>query len=177
MTVLAVIAYPDLEHVARGWIESVRAEYDPQASRVAAHFTLVFPTRTEATLVAQEVVQIAEDAEPIFFAIAGAMVVPDSIGSGGHVFLVPGEGSDAIRHLHHRLYESALRPHLREEIAFVPHMTVASGADLAWCQQLAAELDVQSRSVTGLLRAIELVDTTPHRVKSIDTFALGTISL
>src|SRR5919198_6478893 len=54
MSRLAVVAYPGLSDDDRHWIESVRARYDPLASRIAAHFTLVFPTEVaEAVLVAQ----------------------------------------------------------------------------------------------------------------------------
>ena len=44
---LAVVAYPTLSDDDRLWIEGVRARHDPLASRIAAHFTLVFPTEAE----------------------------------------------------------------------------------------------------------------------------------
>jgi hypothetical protein len=46
--------YPALSHGDRDWIEGIRTRYDPLVSRIAAHFSLVFPTEVaEALLVAQ----------------------------------------------------------------------------------------------------------------------------
>ena len=41
--VRAVVAFPLLDADDRQWIESIRAKHDPEAKRIAAHFTLVFP--------------------------------------------------------------------------------------------------------------------------------------
>lgn len=40
---LAVIAIPDFDMAAAGWIAALRAAHDPQQDRVAPHVTLVFP--------------------------------------------------------------------------------------------------------------------------------------
>jgi hypothetical protein len=42
-TVRAVVAFPTFEAADRQWIESIRAKHDPEAKRIAAHFTLIFP--------------------------------------------------------------------------------------------------------------------------------------
>ena len=42
---VAVVAYPTLADHDRVWIEYVRQAHDPQAVRIAVHFTLVFPSR------------------------------------------------------------------------------------------------------------------------------------
>jgi hypothetical protein len=44
MTRLAVVAYPGLSATDHQWIEGIRSRSDPLAARIAAHFTLVFPT-------------------------------------------------------------------------------------------------------------------------------------
>ena len=56
---LAVVAYPALEDRDRDWIEFVRARHDPQALRIPAHFTLVFPTEDSADPVAADVAAVA----------------------------------------------------------------------------------------------------------------------
>ena len=170
---LAIVSYPHLEDADRDWIESVRAKHDPQAPRIGVHFTLVFPAEVLPIVVAAEVSAVARSAKPIPFTIRCAKAVRDVVGGGGHVFLVPDEGRDEIAQLHDQLYEGALRPHLRADIPFTPHLTVAAGSDPAWCEGLAEELGLDHRTVCGILRSIELVDVDNPRVGSIATFVLG----
>ena len=40
---LAVVAFPALADVDAGSIDALRATHDPNAARIAPHFTLVFP--------------------------------------------------------------------------------------------------------------------------------------
>jgi 2'-5' RNA ligase len=122
--------------------------------------------------VAAEVSVVARSAKPIPFTIRRAKALGDVVGGGGHVFLVPDEGRGEIATLHDQLYQGVLRPHLRTDIPFTPHMTVAAGSDLEWCEDLAQELSVD-RTVQGILRSIELVNVEKPRVDSIATFVLG----
>jgi 2'-5' RNA ligase len=173
MTMLAIISYPSIEETDRRWIESVRATHDPQAPRIALHFTLVFPTDASPAEVAAEAAAVARSAGPIAFTIRRARAVVDAVGAGGHVFLVPDEGRAEIAALHDRLYQGVLRPHLRADIPFTPHMTVAAGADLAACEGLIRDLSLDHRTVEGMLRTIELVNLEKPRVDSMATFVLG----
>jgi 2'-5' RNA ligase len=173
MTVLAIVSYPSIDEADRQWIESVRARHDPQAARMGVHFTLVFPTDASPAEVAAEVAAVAKSARPIPFTIRRARAVRDVVGGGGHVFLEPDEGRGEIATLHDRLYQGVLSPHLRADIPFTPHMTVAAGSDLAACEGLVRELRLDDRTVQGMLRKIELVNLEKPRVDSIATFVLG----
>ena len=173
MTVIAIVSYPSIDEADRQWIESVRARHDPQAARIGVHFTLVFPTDASPVEVAAEVAAVASLARPIPFTIRGARAVGDVVGGGGHVFLVADEGRGEIATLHDRLYHGVLRPHLRADIPFTPHMTVAAGSDLAECEELVHELNLERRIVHGILRGIELVNVEKPHVDSIATFVLG----
>jgi 2'-5' RNA ligase len=173
MTILAIVSYPSIEEADRRWIESVRAIHDPQAPRIDLHFTLVFPTDASPAEVAAEAAAVARSAGPILFTIRRARAVRDVVGGGGHVFLEPDEGRGEIATLHDRLYQGVLRPHLRADLPFTPHMTVAAGADLAECEGLVKELNLNHRTVPGILRSIELVTLEKPRVDSIATFVLG----
>jgi 2'-5' RNA ligase len=173
MTVLAIVSYPSIAETDRQWIESVRAKHDPQAARIGVHFTLAFPTDASPGEVAAEVAAVARSARPIPFTIRRAKAVCDVVGGGGHVFLVPDEGRGEIATLHDQLYQGVLRRHLRADIPFTPHMTVAAGSDLAACEGLVQELRLDHRTVQGILRTIELVNVEKPRVDSIATFVLG----
>ena len=102
--VRAVVAFPQFEADDRQWIESIRARHDPEAKRIPAHFTLVFPAVLPLRATETHVARVAHSTEPIKFVLRRAAVVPDALGAGGHVFLLPEEGRDALGGLHERLY-------------------------------------------------------------------------
>lgn len=171
---LAVVAFPGLDEIDRQWIESFRAKHDPQASRIRAHFTLVFPFDGIPNELRPSLAAAAQSAEPIRFAIPRALVVADALAVGSHhIFLVPDEGSAQIATLHDRLYAGALRRHLRGDIRFVPHMTVGTTRDRAAAEKLAEALNAHARIVRGILEAVQLVDVGLPRVRSIASYALG----
>jgi len=96
---------------------------------------------------------------PIPFRVVRVQAVRDAIGPGGHVFLLPDEQSTArITAMHDRLYEGELRGYLRQDIAFVPHVTVAADRDFGLCETLAERLTADFRAITGIISGIELVD-------------------
>lgn len=173
MAQLAVVSYPTLNEADRRWVESIRANHDPQAARLAAHFTLVFPADAAPGEVTAEIAAIAGAVKPIPFVIRGAKAVRDALGGGGRIFLVADEGASEIAALHDQLYSGVLRPHLREDIPFLPHVTVAAGHDFGWCETLAEELNGDSRIVRGALDSVELVDLVEPVVASIGRFTLG----
>jgi 2'-5' RNA ligase len=165
---LAIVAYPTLNEPDREWIDEVRRAHDPQASRIDAHFTLVFPVDAVASAIADELAAVAALARPIRFAIRRAEAVRDVVlGTGGHVLLVPDEGREQITELHDQLYAGALQPHLRADIRFVPHMTVGATSDFERCQQLAEALNEDQRIVRGILDSITLVNVAATPVQPV----------
>lgn len=173
---LAIVAYPRLEAVDEQWIESIRSAHDPQASRIGAHFTLVFPAEASAAAVASEVSAIVRETSPIAFTIRRTLAVRGLEGTGGHLFLVPAEGHDRIAALHDRFHEGVLRSHLRADVPFIPHVTIAADPDFSRCEWLARALDLGGRVVRGTLDAVELVDVSGPQVSSLGTFVFGSSS-
>jgi 2'-5' RNA ligase len=167
---LAVVAYPKLDEADRVRIESFRTTHDPQAARLAAHFTFVFPVVADLIELEDEIALVAKSTPPISFTIRAARAVRDALTTESHVFLIPEEGSADITMLHDRLYSGVLRPHLRSDIRFVPHLTVAAVSSLEAAETLAKDLD--AREVRGVIAALELIDVRGARVISITTFAL-----
>jgi len=165
---LAVISYPALRAADRDWIESIRATRDPQAARLAAHFTLVFPAEVASDRVAEEIAAVAGSVRPIPFVIRAARAVRDVFHRRGHVFLVPEEGSREIAWLHDRLYEGVFKRHFRGDIPFAPHITVAAARDFAWCETFADELERRALEIPGMLRDIELVSVAGGAVVSVE---------
>ena len=171
---VAVVAYPLLTDESRRWIESVRDSHDPQAARIRAHFTLVFPCAVEWESVAAEADSAAASFTPFDFRIVDVSGVPDRVGSGAHVFLVPdGQARQQLVGLHDRLYARVLRTLLAHDIPYVPHITIAGHVDLTWCQALADKIAETGKTVQGRVEAIELIDVGSTPVKTLRVSALS----
>jgi len=171
VTTLACVGYPTLAESDRQWIESFRARHDPQASRIGAHFTLVFPFESAEEPVVENLSAILQSARPIPFVLRGARAVLDLVAGGSHVFLIPEEGRDAIVALHDQLYGGLLRPFWRQDIPFVPHVTVAGSVEFDICQRLADEINRETLAVRGIIEHVDLVEVTSEDVKTVIRFA------
>ena len=95
MTRLAIVGYLEVSEADRAWIESVRSRYDPQASRIGAHFTLVFPAALALDTIVDHASMVARRTAAVPFVLRDVVAVPDAFAGGGHVFLVPDEGRAA----------------------------------------------------------------------------------
>lgn len=173
--VRAVIAFPLFDADDRQWIESIRAKHDPEAKRIAAHFTLVFPAVLPLRATEAHVARVAHATEPIRFVLRRATVAPDALGSGGHVFLIPEDGRDALAGLHERLYEGVLQPHVKRNISFTPHIAVAAGTAMDPLQTLAGELNARNLSIRGSISEIVLVDVTEDEIRNAAHCPLGSL--
>ena len=171
--VRAVVAFPLLDADDRQWIESIRAKHDPEAKRIAAHFTLVFPAVMSARATEAHLTRVAHSTEPIRFVLRRAAVAPDALGSGGHVFLIPEDGRDALAGLHERLYDGVLQPHSRRNTSFTPHITVAAGTALDPLHTIAGELNAKGLNIRGSISEIVLVEVTPARSGMLAHFSSG----
>jgi 2'-5' RNA ligase len=170
---LAVVAYPALAERDRRWVESVRARHDPQAARVHAHFTCVFPAALPAPVLTEHVSNVLGRFRPIRFVIRRAIACVDPIAAGGYVFLVLDEGREEMIALHDALYEGALQIHLRREIPFEPHITVAALDSLVECEGLAHAMNGACPTIRGEVNAVDVVEVGPAAVRTIRTVALA----
>jgi 2'-5' RNA ligase len=168
----AIVAYPTLEQRDREWIESFRAHHDPQASWVRPHFTLVFPAEVLRETIVAEASQVLSRQGPLPFAVRRAAAYRDPVGEGGHVFLVPDEGRDEIVALHDRLYEGGLRPYLRADIPFVPHITVGAGATFEECERLAERLNEAHPVFLGTIENVEVLEVKVGEARCVMAFRL-----
>lgn len=116
----AVAWFPRFEGIER--IEAFRLRHDPAAHLIGAHVSLVFPFPTALTRLQVEthVKRVAArfPAIPVSFrAIRPA--------AGEFAFLMAARGAAALTELHDRLYTRSLAPHLRTDLDYAPHITIA----------------------------------------------------
>lgn len=173
MARIAVVSYPVFDTAAIAWIESIRAQHDPQASRIPPHFTLVFPVDAPADM-SGEIARVSARHAPIAFVIRSAIAMPDVVHGGAHVFVVPDEGRHQIEHLHDELYAGVLRSFRREDIAFVPHITIAAHGDVRWCETYAERLNGTLQPMRGVIESVTLIEVTASRIESLARFELAT---
>lgn len=171
--VRAVVAFPLLEPDDKQWIESIRAKHDPEAKNIAAHFTLVFPTVLPLRVAESHIARVAHATAPIRFVLRRAAVVPNAVGTGGHVFLLAEDGRDALVGLHERLYEGVVHAHAKRTAAFTPHVTVAAGTTTDALEALAGELNAKAIAVRGSLSEIVVVEVTPAEIRPVAHYPLG----
>jgi hypothetical protein len=118
---LAVVTYPVLSDDDRRWIGGLRARHDPQACRIAAHITLVFPAEmAQADLVAQTRSAL-QGRDSFSVVLRHAVALPNAIRGGHYVSLPVSDGHAELCALHDMLYGGILAAH-RGDIPFAsPH--------------------------------------------------------
>ncbi len=172
MTRLAVVAYPEFEPRDAAWIEAWRAAHDPQAGLIRAHFTLVFPLDGEPAELAREVEQRVGAHSAFEIRLTTAAMHADALLPRGMVFLLPDQGAAEVHRLHDDLYRGALRPLLRDDPPYAPHVTVAAHPDHTACAALAAELNARGLDVAAALTALDIIAIEAERVVTIARVAL-----
>jgi 2'-5' RNA ligase len=121
----AVAWFPRFAGIER--IEEFRRRHDPVAHLIPAHLSLVFPFPTALTRLQVEThvkrVVSRFPAIPVSFkAVRPA--------ASEFAFLMASRGAAAITELHDRLYTRSLAPHLRRDLEYAPHITLARHASL-----------------------------------------------
>lgn len=177
-----VLAYPTFSSPDLSWIEAIRTRHDPQATLIAPHVTLVFPLdENELALDVlrthlYDVVETPSRLSPISLMLRAALVMPESGKPGGHLFLIPDEGTSQLVKLHERLYRGLLLSHLRLDIPFVPHVTVGASNNLAALYEVAQELNAVDFAISGRIDRLTLVRYGAGGVTPVDEIILaGTV--
>src|SRR5687768_3039815 len=171
--VCAVVAFPLLEPEDKQWIESIRAKHDPEAKNIPAHLTLFYPAVMPLRMTEGRVARVAHAAEPIRFVLRRAALVPDPVGSGGHVFLLAEDGRDALAGLHERLYEGLPQPNAKRHASFTPHVTVAANPSADALDGLVGEINAKTVAIRGSISGVVLVEVTPAGIRQVAHFPLG----
>lgn len=116
----AVVHYPNID---THQINKFRKKYDPQFHLIEPHLTLVFPLPdflSESRLI-HHVESVLKDSRPFPIHLQGLQRSWDD-----YLFLLVEEGRADIRNLHTELYTGLLAAYLREDLVYVPHLTLGS---------------------------------------------------
>ena len=115
----AIVAFPAFD--APQPIEAVRRAFDPQASLLPAHITLVFPfVASRNTVALREHIDSALQEVSRF----EVTLAPPSAEQEAYLFMRVQSGRERIVDLHDRLYSGPLQRHLSPSHPYEPHVTV-----------------------------------------------------
>ena len=116
----AIVLFPKFNNIDS--IQAVRERFDPLASFIAPHITLVFPFESELSTqeIGDHVRRAIEGVKR--FSVQLSSVTGDF--RDGYLFLNVKRGNDSIIDLHDKLYRGVLEQYLFRKMTYCPHITV-----------------------------------------------------
>ena len=167
----AVAWFPRFAGIER--IEAFRVRHDPACALIAAHLSLVFPFATALTRLQVEthVQRVVSRWPPVPVTFRRVRTEANEF-----VFLMAQRGAASVKGLHDRLYTRSLAPHLRRDLPYEPHITIARHADYARLQAALAEAEDEFRGeYQDVLREVQVLGVGPKgKITRLGTFALNT---
>jgi 2'-5' RNA ligase len=132
----AVAWFPRFKGIER--IEAFRRRHDPTAGVIAAHLSFVFPFPTAHSLLQVEthVQRVVSRWPPIPVTFRRVRLHANEF-----LFLMAARGAASIAGLHDKLYTRSLLPHLRRDLPYEPHITLARYAELDRLEAALAEAE------------------------------------
>ena len=152
-------------------VEAFRRRHDPMAAEVPAHLSLVFPFPTALTPL-----QIEVHVQRVVSRFPPIPVTFRRVRSEANefVFLMASRGAASIRELHDRLYTRSLRPHLREDLPYDPHITIGRHANIDHLEAALAEAEEHfGGEYSDVMREVALLSVgRTGKITPLKTFAL-----
>ncbi|MEN6637537.1 MAG: 2'-5' RNA ligase family protein [Clostridiaceae bacterium] len=116
----AIVLFPKCNNIDA--IQAIRERFDPLASYIAPHITIVFPFEGELSTaeLREHLACVLEGVKKFNVRLNG--ITGDF--RDGYLFLNVKQGNDNIIDLHDRLYSGILEGFLFRKVTYCPHMTV-----------------------------------------------------
>ena len=167
----AVAWFPKFAGIER--VEAFRARHDPAAGDIAAHLSLVFPFETalKRLQVETHVRRVVSRWPPIPVTLRHVRMHANEF-----LFLMASRGAASIAALHDKLYTRSLAPHLRRDIPYEPHVTLARLADFDRLEAACGEAeDVFGDEFSDVIREVTLLSVDRNgRISPLETIFLHT---
>jgi 2'-5' RNA ligase len=165
----ALAWFPSFDGIER--LEAFRARHDPMAGHIGAHLTLVFPFATALSRLQVEthVRRVLAGWPPIPVTLRGTRVAANEF-----ILLMASRGAASLVALHDKLYTRSLRQHLRRDLAYEPHVTIARDPDLAQLERAATEARAQlGAEYSDIMREATLLSVGPGgKIVPLASFSL-----
>jgi 2'-5' RNA ligase len=120
----ALVYYPSNYPTA---IDAFRKKYDSRHGLAKPHITLVFPVNANIgeDAIVHHLESILKTQTTITVSMEGIVRSWDDL-----VFLIVKNGKTKINELHEKLYAGILKPFLRSDIEYIPHITLGNVTNL-----------------------------------------------
>jgi 2'-5' RNA ligase len=165
----AVAWFPQFRGIER--LEAFRRRHDPMAALVPAHLSFVFPFPTALTAlqVRTHVQRVASRWPPIPVTFRHARIHANEF-----LFLMASRGAASIAALHDRMYSRSLRHHLRRDLPYEPHITIARDASLPRLEHALEEARDEFREeFSDVIRDVTLLEVARNgRILPLGKFPL-----
>ena len=167
----AVAWFPAFDGIER--LEAFRARHDPMAPMIPAHVSLVFPfpTALSRLQLATHVQRVASR-----WPVIPATFRRPRLEANEFVFLMAARGAASIKALHDKLYTRSLAPHLRRELPYEPHITIARQPDFTRLEGALAEAEEAfGGELEAVMREVTLLAIgRAGKIELLQSFALNT---
>lgn len=170
---MLAVAIPELTETSMLQIENHRRQYDRQFHIVKPHFTLVFPLPEDSGVFAEELRLQLKGASAIPFDVQHASLHEDPRDNTFRAFLVPRQGFRRIVKLHDQLYSGKLSPHLRQDMPYVPHLTIGIDDNRESCQKMISEWNAAAYAMQGIISTVEILTLEGEKATSIEKIKLS----
>ena len=154
--IYALVHYPNVESPR---IHQFRTKYDPQVNLIAPHITLMFPVPESIGKdnLVRHLERVLCNWQPFLIHLQGVQVSSDD-----HLFLLLQEGSANVVRLHDEIYTGILFEYRREDIPFVPHVTLGvcreASSNHERVLEEAKQLGIDQRCVLDKLHLVAVND-------------------
>jgi 2'-5' RNA ligase len=141
-------------------LEAIRSRFDPLAELIPAHVTLVHPFIPSGHLarIESHLLGICMSTSPFTIGLSEV-----STHGGEYIYLNVIEGAKEIVDLRERLYMGPLAAHHRNDIPFIPHLTLGRLKTQDALRKAASEIAATNPSVTTHVAAVSVYRIDDHR--------------
>ena len=169
-----VLAYPEFEPNSARQIDHFRSCHEPERAKlVPPHITLVFELKdVDPRDILTLCERMAGNAPRLAIEFASSEVVYDPFEHRHKLLLLCGQGGDALISLHNQIYDGLHRVELKPEIAYHPHVTVATHVDRTIIERLDIA-EIGTFPISATINSLEVVELTHGNLNSLASVPFG----
>jgi 2'-5' RNA ligase len=118
---------------------------------------LFFPEEVKHEEFIEEIECAVWNFSQITFSMESAVVHKDSLSEYYYTFLLISNGREIISQMHDHIYGNKLSIHLKNEIPYLPHMTIGSSLDKSEMDSIADEWNGRPIGIQGMIDTISIL--------------------
>jgi 2'-5' RNA ligase len=171
-----VVTFPNIKPFDFERIERYRRKYDNQFFKIIKpHFTLFFPAIVNESTFIDEISSRSKGLTKVQFVIEKAVIHKDELSENIFIYLIPGRGFGEIIFMHERMYSGSLTAHLKTEIEYVPHITLARTKTVDEANEISQGWNTTSSQIEGVIEQISILRYSNDQIEVVKKIELENI--